>query len=110
MVTKAPILIYYKQGIKTIVETNLSDYISSGVLFQLGDDRFLYSIAFFSKNLNPSECNYKIYDKELLAIISCFEQWRPELERTGVPVKVITDYQSLEYFITTKKLTRYQAY
>ena len=109
MVTKAPILAYYKQGVKTIVETDSSDYVSSGVLFQLGNDELLHPVAFFSKNLNPAECNYEIYDKELLAIIRCFEQWRPELEGTGVPIKVITDHKSLEYFMTTKKLTRRQA-
>ena len=75
----------------------------------MGEDRLLHPIAFFSKNLNPVECNYEIYDKELLAIIQCFEQWRPELEATGVPIKVITDHKSLEYFMTTKKLSRRQA-
>ena len=108
MVTEAPILAHYKQGLRTIVETDSSDYVSSGVLSQLGEDGLLYPVAFFSKNLNPAECNYEIYDKELLAIIRCFEQWRPELEATGVPIKVITDHKSLEYFMTTKKLSRRQ--
>ena len=65
MVTQVPILAYYKQGVKTIIETNLSDYISSGVFSQLGNDELLRPIAFFSKNLNSAGCNYKIYDKEL---------------------------------------------
>ena len=69
----------------------------------------LQPIIFFFKNLNPAKCNYKIYDKELLAITRCFELWKPELEETRVPIKVITDYKSLEYFITTKKLTKHQA-
>ena len=73
MVIKAPILAHHKQGIKTIVETNSSDYVSSGVLSQLGDNGLLHPIAFFSKNLNPAECNNEIYNKELLAIIRCFE-------------------------------------
>ena len=107
--TKAPILAHYKQGVKTIVETNSSDYVSSGVLSQLGDNVLLQPVAFFSKNLNPAECNYEIYDKELLTIIRCFKQWKPELEGTGVPVKVIKDHKSREYFMTTKKLTRRQA-
>ena len=57
----------------------------------------------------PAECNYKIYNKELLAIIQCFKEWRPELEGTAMPVKVLTDHKSLEYFMTTKKLTPRQA-
>ena len=74
MVTKAPILVYYKQSVNTIVETDLSNYISSKVFSQLGNDELLYSIAFFSKNLNLAKCNYEINDKELLAIIRCFKQ------------------------------------
>ena len=50
MVTKAPILAHYKQGVRTIVETDSSDYVSSGVLSQLGDDGLLHPVAFFSKN------------------------------------------------------------
>ena len=74
MVIEAPILAYYKQGLRTIVETDSSDYVSSGVFSQLGEDGLLYLVTFFLKNLNPAECNYEIYDKELLAIIRCFEQ------------------------------------
>ena len=73
MVIKALILAYYKQDVKTIVETDSSDYVNSRVLSQLGDDGLLHLIAFFSKNPNPTECNYEIYNKELLAIIKCFE-------------------------------------
>ena len=109
MVIKVPILAQYKQGLRTIVETNSSDYVSSGVLFQLDEDGLLYPVGFFSKNLNLVEYNYEIYDKKLLAIIRYFEQWRPELEATGVPIKVITDYKSLKYFVTTKKLLKRQA-
>ena len=101
---------YYKQGVKIIVEIDSSDYVSSGVFSHLGDNRLLYPIAFFSKNLNPAECVYEIYDKELLAIIRCFKQWRPELEETRVSIKVIINYKSLEYFLTTKKLIRHQAH
>jgi hypothetical protein len=41
-------------------------------------DGILRPIAFFSKKLSPAECNYMIYDKELLAIIRSFEAWGPE--------------------------------
>ena len=74
MVTEAPILAHYKQNLKTILETDSSDYVSSEVLSQLIEDGLQYPIAFFSKNLNRTECNYEIYAKELLAIIWCFEQ------------------------------------
>ena len=55
------------------METNSFDYINSGVFFQLGKDKLLHLVAFFFKNLNPTECNYEIYKKKLLAIIQCFK-------------------------------------
>jgi hypothetical protein len=51
-----------------------SDYVSAGVLSQKEDDDLIRSVAYFSKTLFFAECNYEIYDKELLAIIRCFEQ------------------------------------
>ena len=57
----------------------------------------------------PAEYNYEIYNKELLAIIKAFENWRPELEGSSVPVKILIDYRGLEYFQTKRTLTRRQA-
>jgi len=91
------------------LETDSSDYVSAGVLSQMGDDGQLHPIAYFSKSLIPAECNYEIYDKELLAIVKCFEQWRPELEGTPMPIEVLSDHKSLDYFMSTKTLTRRQA-
>jgi RNase H-like domain found in reverse transcriptase len=63
-----------------------------------------------SKKYNLAKCNYEIYDKELLAIIRCFEGWRSELQGSYYPIHMLTDYQNLEYFITIKQLTRRQVY
>jgi hypothetical protein len=82
--------------------------VSAGVLFQYRDDEILRPIAFFSKKHSVIKCNYKIYNKELLAIIRCFEKWKPELKETSFPIKVIIDHRNLKYFITTKLLNRRQ--
>jgi hypothetical protein len=55
--------------------------------------------------MSPAEGNYKIYDKELLAIVCCFEQWRPELEGATHLIQVLSDYKNLQYFATTKLLS-----
>lgn len=107
--TEAPILKPFDWTKDVIVETDASDYVSAGVLSQYGDEGTLHPVAFFSKKHSVTECNYEIYDKELLAIIRCFEEWRPELEGTSSPIKVITDHRNLEYFMTTKLLNRRQA-
>jgi hypothetical protein len=59
--------------------------------------------------MNPAENNYEIYDKELLAIVRCFEQWRPKLEGATFPITVLSDHKNLQYFATTKQLSHRQA-
>ena len=108
-VCEAPILNHFDPSKQCHVETDSSDYVSAGVLSQEDGNGILHPVAFFSKRIVPAECNYEIYDKELLAIIRCFEEWRPELEGTAMPVKMLTDHKGLEYFMTTKKLTPRQA-
>jgi hypothetical protein len=46
-----------------------SDYISASVLSQYDDNNILNPMAYFSKKHSPPECNYEIYDKELMAIV-----------------------------------------
>jgi hypothetical protein len=61
-----------------------------------------------SEKFNAAECNYEIYDKELLAIVRCFEKWRSELSGGDHPITVITDHRNLTYFMSTKHLTQRQ--
>ena len=77
-----------------------------GVISQLDLNGQLRPITYFSTKMSPAEYNYEIYDKELLVIIRAFELWRLELEGTKRPVTVVSDYKNLEYFITTKLLSR----
>jgi RNase H-like domain found in reverse transcriptase len=58
----------------SVIEADLSNYATGGILSQYNKNGVLYPITYFSKQLNPAEYNYEIYNKELLAIIRCFEQ------------------------------------
>ncbi|KAH9275221.1 hypothetical protein BASA83_002451 [Batrachochytrium salamandrivorans] len=92
-----------------IVETDASDYAISGVLSQYDDTDVLRPIAFYARQMNSAERNYEIYDKELLAVVDSFKHWRHFLQGGHHPVTVLCDHKNLEYFMTTKKLTRRQA-
>ena len=61
-----------------------------------------------SKKHTSGECNHEIYDKELLAVVRAFEEWRAELQSVINLVKLLTDHKNLEYFMTTKLLNRRQ--
>ena len=109
--TSAPILAHFDPQRETWLETDSSDYVAAAVLSQRGEDGELHPVAFLSKKMTPQECNYEIYDKELLAIIRAFEEWHPELAGTPIedPIKILTDHKNLEYFMTSKQLNRRQA-
>ncbi len=55
----------------------------------------------------PIECNYEIYNKEILAIINYLQEWDTEL-RSMKEFRISMDYKNLEYFITACKLTERQ--
>jgi len=66
-------------------------------------------VAFISKSLSDTERNYKIHNKEMLAIVRCLEVWRHFLEETIVKFKIWMDHKNLEYFMKAQKLNRRQA-
>lgn len=106
--TTAPVLAYYSPEYRTTIEVDASDWASGGVLYQTNKAGERHPVAFFSAKHTPAECNYEIYDKELLAIVKAFEEWRPELQGCEEAVEVITDHKSLQYFATTKLLNQRQ--
>ncbi len=50
--------------------------------------------------MNEHEINYDIHDKEMLAIITGFKEWRCYLEGAMHTITVYTDHKNLEYFET----------
>ena len=62
------------------------------------------------KILNTVEQNYKIHDKEMLAVVWSLEEWRHFLEGAKHKVKIWMDYKDLESFMTVKKLNHRQAH
>jgi hypothetical protein len=107
-ITEASILSYFSSELETFLKSNSFDYVSVEILSQKEDDDLIKSITYFSKTLSFAECNYEIYDKKLLTIIRCFEQWRAELQSVESLTNVLIDHKSLKYFMITKKLNRRQ--
>jgi len=57
-----------------------------------------HPVGFASKSLNPVECNYAIYDKELLSVIHGLEEWRHILEGTKHTIEILNNHKNLTYF------------
>ncbi|MBW0466317.1 hypothetical protein O181_006032 [Austropuccinia psidii MF-1] len=66
--TNAAILSHFNTSLRTIVETDSSDYALGAVLSQVNDSG-KNPIEFDSHKLLPAEVNYEVYDKELFGIV-----------------------------------------
>ncbi len=73
--TTAFILKHFNSIKETILKINFLNYVNDEVLSQYNDEDILHSVIFYNKNMISAECNYKIYNKELLTIIWCLKHW-----------------------------------
>ncbi|KAG5728560.1 hypothetical protein E4T56_gene19654 [Termitomyces sp. T112] len=104
-VTSGPVLLFLNNNSPFQVEADSSNFATGAVLSQQSsEDGKWHLVAFYSKSLNAVEQNYKIHDKEILAIIWLFEEWWHFLEGMQHKFEVWTDHKNLEYFQTAKKL------
>jgi len=108
--TIAPVLRISNDEDPFKLSTDASDFAIEAVLSQKDMRTNLWHpVAFFSKSLDIYKRNYKIYDKELLAVIQGLEEYRHYLEGHLYKVEIWLDYQNLIFFRTAQKLTRRQA-
>jgi hypothetical protein len=88
--TTAPVLKIANPYRPFLLKCDCSDYALGAVLSQVCyKDRELHPVAFLSRSLIQSEKNYEIFDKELLAIVAAFKEWRQYLEGNPHRLKAI---------------------
>jgi RNase H-like domain found in reverse transcriptase/Reverse transcriptase (RNA-dependent DNA polymerase)/Integrase zinc binding domain/Chromo (CHRromatin Organisation MOdifier) domain len=107
--TTAPVLQHFDPSLPSIVEADSSDFALACILSQRNANGVLHPVAFYSRKLSSAEMNYDIYDKEMLAIVTAFKEWRCYLEGCAHKITVLTDHRNLEWFTTTKNYSRRQA-
>jgi len=103
----APILSHFYPGRRTVVKTDASDFALGCVLSQY-QGIWLHPVGFHSRKPNSAERNYLIHDKELLAILEAFKEWKRYLWGEEEPVTVYMDHQNLNSFWTKKVLNQPQ--
>jgi RNase H-like domain found in reverse transcriptase len=91
------------------METDASDYALGAILSTFNAFGELHPVVFHSRTFSGAKLNYDVHDKELLAIFEAFKRWRHYLEGSALLIDLVTDHKNLEYFSTTKLLTRRQA-
>src|SRR5256714_5700778 len=99
--TTVPILQHFDPDLPTILEADASDFALGAVVSQMGEDGHIHPIAFHSRKFNPSEMNYEIYDKEMLAIVESLEHYRHYFEGLGQQITIYSDHHNLLWFTET---------
>jgi hypothetical protein len=100
---------------KFYLQTDASAYGVGTVLSQWGKNppslhRHLkpktHPVAYYSATFTPTERNYDIYKRELLAIMKSLAHWRPYLGWTKEPFTILTDHTNLQYWKAPRNLNR----
>ena len=112
LMCKKPILRQPNYDIPFFLATDASAYGVGAVLSQEGETNprtknpTQHPIAYYSATFTPTERNYDIYERELLAILKSLEHWRPHVAATKDPVTVLTDHANLTFWKNPKKVNR----
>ena len=104
-----PMLVTPDLDKKIRVEVDTLEYTIRGVLSIKCKDKNWRPVVFISKSLNKAERNYKIHNREMLAIIRCLDKWRHLLEGAQNKFEIWSDHKNLEYFMSSQKLNHRQA-
>ena len=107
--TSAPILLIPDISKPFSIMTDASLIAARAVLLQNDTNGDRLPCAYFSKTFAPTQRNYDIYDRELLAVILALEEWRQYLQGTQHPITILTDHKNLSYVKDPRKLSRRQA-
>ena len=91
------------------LEMDASDHAIASILLVTTPNQGIHPIAFHSQSLHDAKKNYDTHNKELLAIFESYKVWQHYLEGSALLIDMVTDHKNLEYFTSTKKLTRRQA-
>ena len=107
-VTSAPVLTIPTDSDPFRVKADSSGHTLGAILSQFQHSTWC-PIAFLLKSLSETECNYEIYDQELLAIMTALSEWRHHLMGSSADFEIWMDHQNLVYFRKSQKLNRQQA-
>src|SRR6266550_4311458 len=110
-----PVLIQPDFDKKFYLQTDAFAYGMGAILSQEGEltpslakqtKPTLHPTAYYSAMFTPTERNYDIYKRELLAVMKSLAHWRPYLGWTKEPFTIMTDHANLQYWKSPRNLNR----
>jgi hypothetical protein len=106
---KEPVLVHFNYEKAGVIDADASKKAIGARLQQADDQGRMRLVACYTRKLSPTEQNYDIHDREMLAIVEALERWRSYLSGAQHQTLVKSDHKNLQYFMTTKKLNGRQA-
>jgi hypothetical protein len=112
---RSPVLTQPDVNKRFFLQTDASAYGVGAVLSQEGKTSttlakrskpVIHPTAYYSATFTPTERNYDIYERELLAIMKSLAHWRLYLGWTKEPFKILTDHANLQYWKSPKNLNQ----
>ena len=106
---EAPVLALPDPDRQYVVNTDASDF-ATGAVLQQDFGKGLQPIAYLSHKMSDAETRYPTHDKEMLAIVNMLGEWRTYLQgRQPFTIRVLTDHNSLQYFMTQQSMSARQS-
>jgi hypothetical protein len=101
LISTTPVLRGPNWKIRFQIFTNALD-IAIGVVLGQEEDKKTYTIYFIRKNLNPTELNYTVTEKEILVVIHAINKFCHYI--TGYPFILYIDHSTIRY-LANKPIT-----
>ena len=103
---ESPVLLMPDLSKPFILEMDASLFASRAVLWQQDSNGDWHPCAYLSKSFNDTECNYNIWDRELLAVIRALTEWWHYLQGSLLTITLLSDHQNLAYYnnLTSNRL------
>ena len=89
--------------------TDATKYALGALLLQTNPNGEWHPCSYLSQSFSPAECNYNIYDQELLTIIHALKTWCHYLHGSPLPVQVFTNHKNLTFFCSPQRPNHRQA-
>jgi hypothetical protein len=107
--TKSVLAIWVSEQL-TWIEVDASGFATGGVIYQKCENTYWHPIIYQSQSMNEAKCNYKIYNREMLAITEALKDWRMYLKDLPQLFEIITNHHNLDFWCTAQNLMRCQAH
>jgi hypothetical protein len=104
LLSSAPVLVVPDMDQPFVIHTDASDF-AVGAMLEQNQGGGLQPIAYLSKKLNPAQCNYSTYEKELLAIVEALKEWKHYLLGSKHRIRIVCDHQPLKSLLNQQVLS-----